>query len=289
MSWVGPIERPDGTTARVVISSQPQRLMDGSTEWVGMVAPLVREQDRAVHPSPRDSARTYDVLGMVGHDFAGPLTAIRTYVELATEVLLDTPRSPASVHSAAELRRYLEVIARQSRRLDVMRRDLLTLSSSESGVLSASFETTLVRPHLVAACELVRPPLTVTVHCPDELSCVVQPSRLAQIVDNLVSNAARYADRRIALGAVQTGRSVRITVSDDGPGVAPDVVDRLFTAFAHSDLERRPDRAGSGLGLHIVRTLTAVAGGEVFHRASDETTAFIVVLPAAKSSTDVDQ
>ena len=87
-------------------------------------------------------------------------------------------------------------------------------------------------------------------------------SQLRRLFTNLVENAMRYG-KRAEVGWSVTGNVVVVTIDDDGPGVDPDTVERLFEPFVRGDPSRNRATGGTGLGLAIVRTLVARHGGEV--------------------------
>lgn len=110
---------------------------------------------------------------------------------------------------------------------------------------------------------------------------IADPVRLSQILDNLLSNAARYGGPNVTLRAWPDGGMVRIAVSDDGPGVAPDLVDTLFDLYSRGSRSR--EIGGSGLGLAIVQQLCAAMGGTIAYDDTDGTT-FVASLPAIQAA-----
>ncbi|GAA0253273.1 HAMP domain-containing sensor histidine kinase [Cryptosporangium japonicum] len=88
-------------------------------------------------------------------------------------------------------------------------------------------------------------------------------SALAQVVRNLVDNAARHAAGSVAIGVRAAGDTVELTVDDDGPGVPAAERERVFERFVRLDEARARDAGGSGLGLAIVREIVAAHGGSV--------------------------
>jgi signal transduction histidine kinase len=100
----------------------------------------------------------------------------------------------------------------------------------------------------------------VEVTCADELRVSATPGHLAQIVTNLITNALRYGEAPYRVWAEQRADSVVIGVEDSGPGVAPDLVDRMFDCY-----ERGSDAAADsqGLGLAIARALAEANGGRI--------------------------
>jgi hypothetical protein len=103
------------------------------------------------------------------------------------------------------------------------------------------------------------------------------PLRVTQIVDNLLGNALRYGGRRVSVSATRTGDEVRLSVADDGDGVAPELLDNLVEVYARGP--RSDEHGGSGLGLAIVHELCAALGGSVEYDGTAGA-AFHVTLPA---------
>ncbi len=108
------------------------------------------------------------------------------------------------------------------------------------------------------------------------MRAVVDADRLAQIVDNLVANAVAYGGSPIRVATRQVGDEAELTVRDAGPGIPPELQDRLFERFASGG------RHGTGLGLHIVRELARALGGEATYLPEEN--AFSVRLPMAAAT-----
>ncbi len=100
---------------------------------------------------------------------------------------------------------------------------------------------------------------------PHGLTVTTDRALLTRALGNLARNAKIHAgaDAEVSIEAVENGAFVEITVTDDGPGVAPDELTRLFEPFYRPDRSRSRDTGGSGLGLAIVRTAVETCGGEV--------------------------
>jgi hypothetical protein len=170
----------------------------------------------------------------------------------------------------------LDSITTSSSRLSRLLADLLTSSRLESGAMELHIQPVELGPLLEHARTMTMRSfgsLELVVHCAPGLVVDADPDRLAQAIENLASNAARHGSGPIELCAVSSDDRVEIRVSDAGPGVADNVVPRLFERFATG---RSP--GGTGLGLFIVRELTRAHGGEVRYEPGDRP-AFVITLP----------
>src|SRR5262249_60951813 len=104
---------------------------------------------------------------------------------------------------------------------------------------------------------------------PEGLAVQADPDRLAQVVTNLLTNAAKYSDpgSRIVLRARRDGGRVALSVRDQGVGIAPEMLVRVFEPFVQQTQTLERSRGGLGLGLTIVRTLVEKHGGTVSVRS----------------------
>ena len=216
----------------------------------------------------------------VSHDLRTPLTSIQGYAE----ALID-----GTIPASGEQRRAAAVIAAEADRLGRLVADLLDLarldahqfSLSPRGLDVAAVVRTAVEAFLPASADLG---IELAVETPSPLTGRGDPERLAQIVANLVENALKYSAGRIEVGVVEIGPSdVEIRVVDDGPGVDPAEVHRVFERLFVS--RTVPGRnVGTGLGLAIVGELAAAMGGSASVEAAGAGgAAFVVRLPILTS------
>ncbi len=111
------------------------------------------------------------------------------------------------------------------------------------------------------------------------------PGVLAQVVRNLVDNAARHADRAVAIAVREAGGDVELIIEDDGPGIPEEQRQRVFERFVRLDEARARDAGGSGLGLAIVKEIVTAYGGTVAVVSAGLGGArFVVRLPASGAS-----
>lgn len=171
------------------------------------------------------------------------------------------------------------MLHRQVDRMQRMVEDLLTSSRMRSGALTCRPRTVdlgeeiprLVAPSLLEGVDLDTEALT---------GCRVRfdPDHLAQVLTNLLANAARYGEPPVKVTAERHDDRVELSVADHGEGIAREAVPELFHRYEHGG-----DTAGLGLGLHIVRQLTERNGGTVVYRDHEPRGAcFVLDLPAAE-------
>lgn len=211
----------------------------------------------------------------VSHDLRTPLTSIRGFAEALTD---------GTIPATDEQRRAGTVIAAEANRLERLVADLLDLAQLDAQQFSlsprphdvASTVRTAVEAFLPAAAELG---VALDVEASAPVAGDGDPDRVAQIVANLVENALKYARTGINVRVVSEGNSAVIRVVDDGPGIDPHEVDRVFERLFVS--RSVPGRSvGTGLGLAIVGELTNAMGGSATVETSPTGgAAFAVRLP----------
>jgi len=122
--------------------------------------------------------------------------------------------------------------------------------------------------------------IALKIECPDGVEIKGDRTKLLRILNNLVRNAAEALIGRpqpeIRLEILSLGDEIQITVSDNGPGIPPEVMDRLFTPFVTVGKEH-----GTGLGLPIVKQFVDAHGGKIVVNSSSRGTAFVMTLPVA--------
>ncbi|WP_228389158.1 sensor histidine kinase [Cumulibacter manganitolerans] len=216
------------------------------------------------------------------HDLRTPIASISAAVEVAaSEGTLQSWEDMAPVigHEAARMQHLVDGLLTLARaddqRLELRRVpvDLDDLLSSEAASLRARTELDV----------------TLRLH-PVQVVC--DPRRTAQIVENLLQNAERYAVRRIELRCAPDGDEGRIEICNDGPPVPPEDRERIFDRFVRLDSSRtQATQQSSGLGLSIARELTEAQGGRLYTDVDEGGLCrFVVLLPAQPglSGTDDD-
>ena len=185
----------------------------------------------------------------------------------------------------------MEVINRQIKHLARLIDDLLDVSRITRGKIRLRKETVDIAPILKSAVETVRSLLDERKHeltmsvTPGTLWLEADPTRLEQILSNLLSNAAKYTDNggHIWLSADREGHDIVIRVRDTGIGIAPEKLPQMFELFVQGDRSLARSEGGLGIGLTLVRSLTEMHGGSVTAASEGpgKGSEFTIRLPAA--------
>jgi two-component system sensor histidine kinase KdpD len=199
------------------------------------------------------------LLDAVSHDLRTPLASI-----LASAGSL----RQRDVEWDAEAREgFAEAIEQEAQRLDRIVGNLLDLSRLESGTLLPDrgwYEPTALIHEVAARLRPLLVPHPLVLDLPDELPPVhLDYSEVDQVLSNLIENAAKYSppESEIRVSAAVSDGCLQVNVADQGPGVAPDALPRLFEPFFRAS---RAQRGGSGLGLAVARGLVEAHGGRIW-------------------------
>ena len=243
------ISVPDGRSVRVLVNATPIR-----TEGDAVGSVVVTVQDLA--PLDEIERLRTEFLGLVGHELREPLAAIRGS---AVTLLED-----AAALDPAEMREFHRIIVEQSGHMRGLIGDLLDAGRLDSGTLSVSPEPS----ELAELVERARNTFVggggrhgILVDLPVGLPrAMADRRRIVQVLNNLFANAARHAPEStsIRVSAVREDAHVAVSVADEGRGVAPELLPRLFDKHA-----REGSKAGHGLGLAICKGLVEAHGGRI--------------------------
>jgi len=181
----------------------------------------------------------------------------------------------------------LDVILRNSQHLSKLIDDVLDLSQIEAEQIALTKERVSFRSIVEAAVTAVRPlfdskGLWLKVEIPQGLPQIFcDPTRVRQVVLNLLSNAARFTEHGgVHLRVWQEGQIVIVSVADTGPGIAAEARDKIFQPFQQLDGSIRRRYGGSGLGLSISKSFIELHGGKIWLESEESTgTTFYFSLP----------
>lgn len=228
----------------------------------------------------QDAARAKDeFLAMLGHELRNPLSPIATTLQLMKM------RAPGTLTAERE------IIEKQVHYLTDMVDDLLDVARIARGKVELKAVAIDVSEIAAAAIETVRPLMEErehTLHVEVESDLIIQADfrRLVQVVVNLLTNAAKYSPqgRAIYLTTAAEGNEAVLRVRDEGVGIEPDMLPRVFDLFSQERQSLDRSRGGLGLGLAIVRNLVTLHGGNVSasSQGRDRGSEFVVRLPRLK-------
>ncbi|MEP6782170.1 MAG: ATP-binding protein [Acidobacteriota bacterium] len=269
------IHHPDGRVFPILASAAPLR-----NELGHIAGAVVAFQDIA---KTREVDRMKDeFVSIVSHELRTPLTSIRGSVQL----VLDDAKFVAD----EEHRTLLQIALNNCERLVRIINDILDVSKIESGNLSLHQKAVNVTELVRQSVDVVANParqvqVSLKVNLPAAIRPVmVDPDRIVQALVNLLSNAVKFApaDTTVTITVTGTDHMVTIAVADQGEGIAPENLNRLFRKFQQVDSSSSRRKGGTGLGLAITKALVEQHGGRIFVDSElHKGTRFSITLPTA--------
>lgn len=272
---------PGAAAAEVFVDFVYQPVRDGEGRIVGIFAQGsdVTEQVRSVHALKEADRKKDEFLATLAHELRNPLAPIRQAAVLARSPGIEPARRTWA----------LDVIERQAGHMALLLDDLLDVSRISRGRLELRLEPVELRNVVDAAVETARPSLDrkhhrLSVTLPGApVRLLADPLRLAQVLSNLLSNAAKYTDAggNIEVSASCEEQRVVIRVRDNGIGLSAQAQGQIFEMF--SQVSSAIDRAegGLGIGLSLSRGLVGLHHGsiEVHSAGPGMGSEFVVTLP----------
>jgi two-component system sensor histidine kinase BaeS len=250
-----PVARLAAASRRIAGGHYAERV---ETDEPGELADLAHSFNEMAGSLEATERRRLQLVGDVAHELRTPLTTLDGYLEGIEDGV---------IAPSAQTWRLLRA---ETARLTRMVNDLSELWRAESHQLSLQVEAVDASSVARQVGARFRPQAWlrgVSVETPTNIAiALADRDRLAQIVSNYVSNALRHAPdgSTISIAAAETVDYVRVSVSDEGPGLAPDQLEAVFERFYRVDSARSRASGGSGIGLAIVRALADAMGGQVW-------------------------
>jgi two-component system CheB/CheR fusion protein len=236
---------------------------------------MERQLQRRAKQLAQADRRKDEFLAMLGHELRNPLAPLKN-----ATVLLRLKGTPDAE---------VQVIDRQVGQLARLVDDLLDVARINRGKIKLQKETIELAAVVERAIEISRPLIAARRHelieaLPREpIYLEADPVRLAQVLANLLNNAAKYTEPggRIRLRAERQGQQVVLRVRDNGVGIAPKMLPRVFDLFAQADRTLDRSQGGLGIGLTLVKRLVELHGGRVraVSRGLGKGSEFVVRLP----------
>jgi signal transduction histidine kinase len=251
-----------------------ERLLD-SLEAISQQVGQFIERKRAEAAAERLKAEFF---ALVSHELRTPLTSIIGYLELVSE---------EGSRLSEDGRSFLEIIERNANRLERLVGDLLLVAQVEAGTFALALADVRLDALATDAVAAARPRarregVELALEAESMPSCAGDPQRLAQVFDNLISNAIKFtpAGGRVTVRVGVRGSEATVEVEDTGVGIPSDEQANLFDRFYRTARAERHQVQGVGLGLSIVKAIVESHGGAI--RVSSEEgsgTTFSVTLP----------
>jgi PAS domain S-box-containing protein len=280
------VVRPDGSRRWLLVQGEverdaerrPARLIGSCLDITErkLLEAQLEERARALAAEGR---RKDEFLAMLAHELRNPLAPVTTAVHIL-KLRGDDPALAA---------RQREIIERNTQHLARLVDDLLEVSRINRGKIDLRKERVALRElvqqavtSVQSAAQARRHELTVSV-LPEEVYLYADPVRIVQILVNLLNNAVKYTDEggRIQFLVSREGHEVALRVRDNGRGIEPELLPRVFDVFVQGERTLARSEGGLGLGLTLSRTLAELHGGTVtaaspgLHQGSE----FMVRLP----------
>jgi PAS domain S-box-containing protein len=258
----------NGTSIDVAITVSPLRDVEGVLIGASGIIRDISERNRLANMQS-------DFISTVSHELRTPLTSIRGSLALVAAGF--TGEVPEQAQE------YVSIAHTNSERLVRLVNDILYIESLESGHLSLKLQPVNLIDDLklaIASCEPYAATQNVTlklIESGDVGEVLVDHDRLAQVLTNLISNAAKFAPENtdVVITAVDAEERVLVEVRDSGPGVPQDFRDHIFQRFAQADASSTRGGGGTGLGLSISKDIVEAMGGTIgFRDAPDGGTIF---------------
>jgi PAS domain S-box-containing protein len=278
----------DGRRIEVSLTVSPVRDEDGTIVGASKIARDISER-RRVERLLRDAERRKDeFLAVLAHELRNPLAPLRNALELLS-------RQSSAAHSQIAW----EIMDRQLRQMTRLVDDLLDVSRITSGRIALEMEPIDMGQLLATVEASVKPTfdaaqqqLALTL-APEPLYVNGDRIRLLQVFSNLLQNANRYTQRggSVRLQLQREDSAVVVRVVDDGIGIPPNMLDKVFDLFTQVDPSNSRARTGLGIGLTLARSLVELHGGSVEARSfgKDSGSEFIVRLPGREAEVQTDR
>jgi len=280
--------RKDGELLDVSLTVSPIRDEHGQITGASKIARDISERKRAQQALEEANRHKDEFLAMLAHELRNPLAPISNALQLLRVV---DPASTQATHARAVMERQLSHLVR-------LVEDLMEVSRINRGKIELRRETLLLSSVMLSAVETARPALEAAHHNfrIDMPSEAVQLDgdfvRLAQVISNLLGNAAKYTDPggEISLEAAREDGTAIIRVRDNGIGIEPEMLPRIFDMFAQVPSSQRRSQGGLGIGLALARALVELHGGSIEAKSAGrgKGSEFSVRLPVATAARRAD-
>lgn len=281
-----PIKRVRDTAMIIAAGNYAEAISQDRTDEIGDLAGSVNHMAESLKADIQKLKEVDEIksefMMIASHNLRTPLTIINGYVSMAKSWAIST-----------ELKSMLESIEANSQRLGMFAEDLLTMSSIEAGKSIFVMEKTTVKQIMGHVAEEFK---TLTDEklrnftaniTTEDIELTASPAHLRSAIWNLLDNALKFTGPhgQITLSVQRVGSDLQISVSDNGTGIAPEEMGKLFTKFHRGTSTLTYDYEGTGIGLYITKQIvTAHHGTITVDSTPDKGATFIITIPLTPAS-----
>ncbi len=245
------ISRLTANTGRIAQGDFENHLPEHRSDEIGQLSVTINRMARRLSGFVTGQKR---FLGDIAHELSAPIARIQFALGILDQ------------RASENQRETVDDLHEEMRHMSGLVEELLSFSKAGLDAGGATLKSIEIEPvaRRVANRE-TSGGVEILIDIPEALTCVAEPRLLSRALSNLVRNAVRHAGAGgpITLSARRLDDRVVISVSDCGPGLPPEELDRVFTPFYRLDASRNRDTGGSGLGLAIVKSCVEASGGTV--------------------------
>ena len=266
-----------------VNSITKQKIIQHQTEALALRNTELGQKNRRLEELDHERV---ELMGIVAHDLKNPITAIRGLTEVLREEHLAEPVRVGMLDQ-------LSLVNDQMLNLVT---NLLDINHLEYGMLNWGTESFDITPFVVAIAERymgASEAKNITIHLPETtepMTVIASEQATMQVLDNLISNAVKYSPhgKNVFIRLKTNNDAVRMEIQDEGPGISPEDMKKLFGKFARLSARPTGGEHSTGLGLSIVKRMVEAMNGRVWCESElGKGATFIVELPASTAKAEV--
>jgi len=211
-----------------------------------------------------------ELISNISHDLKTPITAVIGYVEGIMDGVADTPE---------KMDRYIRTIYNKANDMDRLINELTFYSKINTNRIPYAFNKIGARDFFGDAAEEIENELsaknvafTYENSVAPDVFVIADVEQMRRVINNIVSNSVKYMDKpekKIAMRVRDTGEEVEVSVEDNGKGISPKDIGKIFDRFYRTDSSRNSSQGGSGIGLSIVKKIMEDHGGRVWATSTE--------------------
>ncbi|GGM28411.1 PAS domain-containing sensor histidine kinase [Paraliobacillus quinghaiensis] len=245
-----------------LIKANFSTVQDENEQFSGLITVIsdVTEQEKV-------EKERREFVSNVSHELRTPLTTMRSYME----ALIDGAWEDKEIAP-----QFLEVTQNETERMIRLVNDLLQLSKMDHKEQSMYKERVNIVPffhHVLDRFEMNKEELIVIErHIPkDSLFLWIDKDKIIQVIDNVMSNAIKYSSKggKITFGVIKEKQRIKVSISDKGPGISREKLDKIFERFYRADRARSRQLGGTGLGLAIAKEIINAHHGQIWAESAE--------------------